>query len=354
MESRRAPEERIIFDPLAETLAGTAMKHAAHGEHTLEHMQGQPKPQPLAPAEAAEEKSVDSLSEAALAASLRTRLACRTRFLDDWFQRLADAAPSRDALKQTVIMGAGMDSRAFRLPCFSSATRVFELDQPSVLRLKERLLQDAAAKGIAATPLAKRTTVECNFSVPPPKDIKPAVDAAASQAANHPSGSSSSSTVDQHWTVSLAAAGFDRTQPSCWMMEGLLMYLSEEQQLQLIQFVSELAVSGSQMALTHIAQHSLKYAEHVTKVRSDSKQQDPHALPPVYLRTLAQMTSCLSPGLLAALDRHGWRIVTLTHIGARDCSYGVMEVEHVPAKVAEEEGHWNEALIERILIAEKK
>jgi methyltransferase (TIGR00027 family) len=66
----------------------------------------------------------------------RTSGVARTRLIDD----LLAQALERGVL-QVVILGAGFDSRAYRLP-HASAARFFEVDQPSTSRLKRRILQE--------------------------------------------------------------------------------------------------------------------------------------------------------------------------------------------------------------------
>lgn len=69
----------------------------------------------------------------------------RIRFFDDFLQCV-----SRDnAIRQVVLMAAGLDTRAYRLP-WPAGTSVFELDQPAVLQWKEQILHSAGAKTICA------------------------------------------------------------------------------------------------------------------------------------------------------------------------------------------------------------
>jgi methyltransferase (TIGR00027 family) len=61
----------------------------------------------------------------------------RTRLIDDLtLEALADGA------RQVVLLGAGYDSRAYRLPALARA-RVFEVDHPATQRAKQRLLRGA-------------------------------------------------------------------------------------------------------------------------------------------------------------------------------------------------------------------
>jgi methyltransferase (TIGR00027 family) len=59
----------------------------------------------------------------------------RTRFIDD---ALRDAL--RDGCEQVVILGAGFDSRAYRIPGVERA-RVFEVDHPATQRIKREQMQ---------------------------------------------------------------------------------------------------------------------------------------------------------------------------------------------------------------------
>lgn len=62
-------------------------------------------------------------------------LICRTRYIDDALQ---DAL--REGFKQVVILGAGFDSRAYRIPGMEKA-RVFEVDHPGTQRWKQKCLK---------------------------------------------------------------------------------------------------------------------------------------------------------------------------------------------------------------------
>jgi methyltransferase (TIGR00027 family) len=132
----------------------------------------------------------------------------RTRFFDDYLVG-ATAAGCR----QVVLLAAGLDARAFRLP-WPDGVRVFELDLPEVLGFKETVLA-----GYGATPSCGRTVV--------PADLR------------------------EHWPTGLVAAGFDRTAPTAWLAEGLLLYLTTDEAARLLTGVGELSTPGSQLAFEH-------------------------------------------------------------------------------------------------------
>src|SRR6516225_3979404 len=64
----------------------------------------------------------------------------RTRFFDELLER----ATGQDGIRQVILLAAGLDTRAFRLP-WPEGTHLFELDQPSVLAEKASVLSEAGA-----------------------------------------------------------------------------------------------------------------------------------------------------------------------------------------------------------------
>jgi methyltransferase (TIGR00027 family) len=131
----------------------------------------------------------------------------RTRFLDDVVLR-ACAGPCR----QVVILGAGLDARAFRLD-WPAGTRLWELDLADVVQFKDEVLRAGEWR-----PRCER------FAVP--------VDLA------------------ENWGDPLCGAGFDPGAPVVWLAEGLLAYLPIEVRDSLIARAAGLSVPGSRMGLT--------------------------------------------------------------------------------------------------------
>ncbi len=132
-------------------------------------------------------------------------VAIRTRFFDE-----ALLGASNDSIRQVVIPGAGLDVRAFRLPWHGDVS-VFELDVPDVFEFKERVLAEHGA-----TPRCERIVV--------PSDLR------------------------QDWPTALRSSGFRADQASVWLLEGVLMYLTQVERDLLIGRISRLADSASRMA----------------------------------------------------------------------------------------------------------
>lgn len=136
--------------------------------------------------------------------------AVRTHFFDEYFGEATKGAVSA-GIRQVVILAAGLDSRAYRLN-WPAGTVVYEIDQPKVLEYKTRTLEEHGA-----VPTATRRPV--------PVDLR------------------------DDWPAALTAAGFDRTQPTAWLAEGLLPYLPSDAQDRLFETFTSLSAPGSQVAI---------------------------------------------------------------------------------------------------------
>lgn len=191
-------------------------------------------------------------------------LAVRTRYFDDFITRSAN-----EQRKQIVLIAAGMDSRAFRLP-LSSATAFYELDQPALLDLKQDLLN----KNNFHSPI-RRTPVPANFQ--------------------------------QDWLSALDQAGFQAEIPSVWLVEGLLYYLEEAHVRQLLQNISSRAASGSALG-ADLASASF--------FRSPWTQK---ALEVMRSRGIPWLSGSDNPEALFA--EHGWQ-VQVTQPGEESANYG--------------------------------
>ncbi|WP_396924963.1 class I SAM-dependent methyltransferase [Mycolicibacterium sp.] len=190
--------DALIQDPYARVLvegAGTGM-----WEHFLD--------------DAMADKLAKAESEAAAMFShMLNYQAVRTHFFDAYF---ADAVAA--GIRQIVILASGLDSRAYRLD-WPAGTRVFEIDQPLVLEYKANKLAEHAVR-----PRAERHEV--------------AVD------------------LRQDWPAALKEQGFDPSQPTAWLAEGLLMYLPGDAQDRLFEMVTELSAPGSRVSAETMGHHS--------------------------------------------------------------------------------------------------
>jgi methyltransferase (TIGR00027 family) len=132
--------------------------------------------------------------------------ASRTKFFDDFFASAVNAG-----VRQAVILAAGLDARAWRLPWPDDAI-VYEIDQPKVLQFKHATLQAHDAQ-----PRARYVAV--------PIDLR------------------------HDWPKALQEAGFDPSRATAWTAEGLLPYLPPDAQDLLFERIQALSAVDSRVAV---------------------------------------------------------------------------------------------------------
>jgi methyltransferase (TIGR00027 family) len=132
--------------------------------------------------------------------------AARTKWFDDFF-----VAASGHGVGQAVILAAGLDARAWRLPWAPGST-VFEIDQPQVLAFKVETLHTHGTQ-----PVAQHVAV--------PVDLR------------------------QDWPKALRDSGFDADAPTAWSAEGLLPYLPATAQDLLFERINALSAPGSRLGV---------------------------------------------------------------------------------------------------------
>jgi methyltransferase (TIGR00027 family) len=134
--------------------------------------------------------------------SMIDAMAVRTKFFDDYLM-----AATATGVRQAVILASGLDARAYRLP-WPEGTVVYEIDQPDVIAFKSQTLDE-----LGAEPTATRRTV--------------AID------------------LREDWPAALLTAGFDPSQKTAWLVEGLLIYLPPEAQDHLFDLITQHSAAGS-------------------------------------------------------------------------------------------------------------
>jgi methyltransferase (TIGR00027 family) len=141
----------------------------------------------------------------------------RTRLIDDWIEQ------SLGGIDQMVVLGAGFDTRAWRLRALQDVA-VFEVDHPDTSAVKRARL---AAIGIE---LGKVRFVTVDFDT---DDFAPRLD----------------------------AAGFDRSRPAIVVWEGVSQYLDGEAVCGVMRWAGRLA-AGSRFIFTYIDEGVLDGSAH--------------------------------------------------------------------------------------------
>ncbi|KAG0632135.1 hypothetical protein M758_1G306900 [Ceratodon purpureus] len=155
-----------------------------------------------------------------------------------WFDaRLAEALARFDSAStdhQVVLLGAGMDARAYRLRSLNDCA-VFEVDSAKALHFKEAILQAMVDAGEPLPHLEAKSIHRV------PADI-----------------------ASENWFSRLTAAGFEVHLPTVWILEGFLYYLQEASAKETLKCITQNSMSETVMladfmneSSTHLA-HELK------------------------------------------------------------------------------------------------
>jgi methyltransferase (TIGR00027 family) len=191
LESSRPSRSRLFFDP-------DAALFLSRGRKCLYRMAAFPFGRHLA------EWLVDRSSPGARAAGI-----ARTKWIDD------EASAALKTATQLVLLGAGFDMRAWRLPSAKQAC-IFELDHPQTSLAKQVILKSALG------PLPERIRcIGVDFN-------------------------------RQSIMKALLDVGFDVSRPACWIWEGVTNYLTAEVVDSSLRQIAETAVEGSILLLTYI------------------------------------------------------------------------------------------------------
>jgi methyltransferase (TIGR00027 family) len=206
---------------------------------------------------------------AAIRAHMVNYQAARTHYFDAYFTAAAAAG-----IRQHVILASGLDSRAYRLD-WPAGTTVYEIDQPKVLEYKAATL---AANGVE--PVADRREVAADLRF--------------------------------DWPKTLCDNGFDPTQPTAWLAEGLLMFLPGEAEERLFADIDALSAPGSRACIEDFTfDDAAREAYEQRRVKTDELRQrlgDENVFDPGDL----WYTDDQRRDPAAWFKTHNWRVESLT------------------------------------------
>ena len=195
--------------------------------------------------------------------------ASRVKWFDEFF-----IAAGAAGINQAVILAAGLDARAWRLP-WNDGSAVYEIDQPKVLAFKAEALRAHDAK-----PTTRYVAV--------PVDLR------------------------HDWPKALQEAGFDPTEPSAWSAEGLLPYLPADAQDLLFKRIAELSAKGSRVGVESFGggffdrQYLASRREQLRRLRKEAGEADddtPDVADLWYIEDRTDVTEWLS--------EHGWQVSSI-------------------------------------------
>ena len=143
---------------------------------------------------------------------------CRTRYIDE-----AVSAALSVGIRQGGMLGAGLDTRAYRLPGMQQA-KVFEVDMPRVQKSKRAQV----VKFLGKAP-ENVTFVPIDFD-------------------------------EQDLGEVMSGSGFDRSQPAVFVWEAVTQYLTSEGVAQTLKFVGSCA-KGSRLVFTYVPRWIIEHPE---------------------------------------------------------------------------------------------
>ncbi len=210
-------------------------------------------------------------------------IAIRARFFDDFLERVTD----KHGVRQVVLLGAGLDTRAFRL-AWPVGTRLFEIDRSEVLVEKEQVIRADGAR-----PACERRVIAADLTRP--------------------------------WGEALMESGFRRHQPSCWLLEGLLFYVPNDTGLEILDRLTALAAPGSWLGFDIPNTTMLTHA---------------------WTRAWVDMQAMLGAPFLGTMDdpravlaARGWT-ATAAQAGDKDANYGRWPYPLVAPEVPDAPRNW--------------
>jgi methyltransferase (TIGR00027 family) len=192
IEAYYAPEQRLFDDPLAIKLLPFGWRLALR----LAYLPGL-------------RNAVLALREKRMPGTLGAIL-CRTRYIDDILKQSLS-----EGLKQAVILGAGFDTRPYRIPEMGQI-RIFEVDLPGTRRLKRKRV----ASVLGSMP-ENVTLIGMDFD-------------------------------RENLAEVLTAAGFEPQRSTLFIWEGVTQYLTKEAVRDTLDFVGQETGPGSGIVFTYV------------------------------------------------------------------------------------------------------
>jgi methyltransferase (TIGR00027 family) len=183
---------------------GVAIRRAAHQLFDTPRVLDDPLALPIVGSDAAERlRENEADQQEPFSRAMRAFLVVRSRFAEDELARAIGRGT-----RQYVVLGAGLDTFAFRNPYPPETLRVFEVDHPATQEWKRQKL---AAAGIAIPPTLTFAAIDF-----------------------------------EHQTLAdgLARAGFDRTAPTFFSWLGVTMYLTEDAVMQTLEYIASTGSGG--------------------------------------------------------------------------------------------------------------
>ena len=195
IESAKPEDERVVYDPYAQVFVNPFLKVLAKIFSSPAAMERRGK-------------------------GVVGFLAARERHIDEFTRQCLD-----EGIRQVVILGAGYDSRALRIPGMQQA-RVFEVDLPATQAVKQQKLE----KHLGQLP-AHVTYVPVDFNT-------------------------------QSLGKQLGAAGYDQHQQTLFIWQGVVYYITQQAVDATLKFIATRSAPGSALIFDYASPSYLKDTQH--------------------------------------------------------------------------------------------
>ena len=159
----------------------------------------------------ADEIRRDPRAENFVSRALRVPLVARSRLSEDTM-----LAAIERGVQQVVVLGAGLDTFAYRRPAAAAGARVFEVDHPDTQLWKREQLEEA---GIAVPPTVRYVPVDFERD---------------------------------ELTVALRAGGFDPALPAVFSWLGVVVYLPKDVVMRTLRTLRALGAPGSVLVFDYV------------------------------------------------------------------------------------------------------
>lgn len=147
---------------------------------------------------------------------LHNSLSARVRYFDDFVKRFID-----EGLEQLVILGAGYDTRAYRIEGFRNKVRVFEIDHPGTQSVKIKKIKE-----IFGSLPDHVEYVSVDFET-------------------------------EDFGQRLLEHGYKRSQKTVFIIEGLIYYLPPKAVDEMLYFISKNSGTGSAIIFDYVYESSI-------------------------------------------------------------------------------------------------
>ena len=192
----------------------------------------------------------------------------RTKWIDERIEKYV----KENLVSQLVIIGCGMDGRAYRMTNLNNVD-VFHVDQEPIINLRQNIINSS---GIC---LKSKSTRDVSINL-----------------------ATSLSSLE----TLLTEKGYNKSLPSIWIIEGVLMYLTKQETNDLLTLIKQL--NGSFIIGTHFVEKTIN----ITRNENNAM--------------MKTWKTGITDSFQQEIKEIGWMLKQLDNVGSTTASYNIKEV----------------------------